>query len=151
MSVRVKGLDQAIREIQKKGKDAEKVVVEVLQDTATDIELDAKIDAPYSVAGVILGIKQRIDKIPKNKGLIWQIGIQGTQDFDAYVEFGTGLSAREILFSSGYTPEMRAIAKQFYKNGKGTLVGQPFLFPAWIRHTANLVEEIKKEIAERIK
>jgi hypothetical protein len=151
MSVKVKGLDKAIRELSRSGDRAIQIVKDVLADTATDIEQDAKQDAPFEVEGVVLNIKQRIDKNVEDNGLVWKVGIQGTQDFDAYVEFGTGQSAREILYGPGYTQEMRDIAKVFYKNGQGILVGQPFLFPAWIKHTANLVEELKSEVAKAIK
>jgi HK97 gp10 family phage protein len=151
MSVKVKGLDKAIRELSRSGDRAIQTVKDVLADTATDIEQDAKQDAPFEVEGVVLNIKQRIDKNVEDNGLVWKVGIQGTQDFDAYVEFGTGQSAKEILFGPGYTQEMRDIAKVFYKNGQGRLIGQPFLFPAWIKHTANLVEELKSEVAKAIK
>jgi HK97 gp10 family phage protein len=151
MSVKVKGLDKAIRELSRSGDRAIQTVKDVLADTATDIEQDAKQDAPFELEGVVLNIKQRIDKNVEDNGLVWKVGIQGTQDFDAYVEFGTGQSAREILYGPGYTQEMRDIAKVFYKNGQGRLIGQPFLFPAWIKHTANLVEELKSEVAKAIK
>lgn len=147
MTVRVKGLKEAIREIRKRGERAEQTVKKVLADTASDIEFDAKQDAPFEVQGQILNIKQRIDKVVSEGGLSWNVGVQGTQDFDMYVEAGTGLSAREILYGPGYTNEMREIARAFYKNGQGTLRGTPYLFPNYIRHTANLVEELKKEIA----
>lgn len=151
MTIRVKGLAEAIRAIQKKSKDAEKAVIDVLEDTAASIEIDAKNDAPYEAGGQVLNIKQRIDKVVENKGLTWKVGVQGSQDFDAYVEFGTGLSAKEIVNGPGYTPEMRAIAMTFYKNGLGTLVGSPYLFPNYIKHTANLVQELKDEIEKSIK
>ena len=151
MAVRVIGLDKALRDIESKGKDAVQAVVETLAETADGIDFDAKSNAPNVIGGVTLNLKQRIDKVPTNKGLNWKIGIQGTQDFDAYAEFGTGQDAAQILNSPGYTPEMRAIAMNFFKNGKGTLKGKPFLFPAWIKNTANLVEEIKAKIAEAVK
>lgn len=151
MSVRVIGLDKAIKDLRKKGKDAEQTIKNVLEDTASEIEFQAKTDAPSRIGDILINVKQRIDKVPSNKGFTWKIGIQGTQDFDAYVEFGTGLSAKQILGGKGYTQEMRDIAFQFYKNGQGTLRGQPFLFPAWIRYTTNLVKELKEEIAMNIK
>ena len=151
MSVRVKGLDKAIRDIQKKGSIAVQTAKNVLADTATEIELDAKINAPSQVGGQVLNIKQRIDKVVSEGGLRWQVGVQGSQDFDMYVEAGTGQSAVEILYGPGYTDEMRAIAREFYKNGQGTLIGRPYLFPAFIKHIANLVEELRKEIAASIK
>lgn len=151
MSVRVVGLDKAIKDIRKKFKGAESVIIGVLEDTATNIEIDAKMDAPSEIEGVVLNIKQRIDKIPSNKGLSWSIGVQGTQDFDGYAEFGTGQNAKEILNSPGYTQEMRDIAMGFYKNGKGTLRGVPYMMPNWIKHTANLVDELKKDIADAVR
>jgi HK97 gp10 family phage protein len=151
MSVNVKGLDKAIRELSQRGDKAVQVVKGVLADTATEIEDDAKNNVPFEIQGIPLNIKQRIDKDVKNEGLLWLVGIQGTTDLDAYAEFGTGQSAREILYGPGYTQEMRDIAKVFYKNGQGTLIGQPFLFPAWIKYTANLVEELKAEVAKAIK
>lgn len=151
MSVKVKGLDKAIRDIQKKGDLAAQTAKNVLADTATEIELDAKNDAPSEIEGKILNIKQRIDKVVSDGGLEWSVGVQGSQDFDAYVEFGTGQSAVEILYGPGYTDEMRAVAMLFYKNGLGTLRGSPYLFPNFIKHTTNLVEELRKEIASAIK
>lgn len=166
MSVRVVGLDKAIRDIRKKFKGAESVIVGVLEDTAANIEIDAKMDAPSEIVGVkldskirnketkkreLVNLKQRIDKIPSLKGLRWRIGVQGAQDFDMYAEAGTGQSAREILNSPGYTQEMRDMAMLFYKTGRGTLRGSPYLFPNWIKHTANLVEELRKDIADAVR
>ncbi len=160
MAVRVIGLDKALRDIESKGKDAVQAVVEVLSDTASAIDFDAKnavpleIDASLKQDGskmVRISTKQRIDKDPSNKGLNWKIGIAQGTDFDAYVEFGTGQSAREILYGPGYTDEMRAIARPFKKKKDGTLKGKPFLMPAWIKNTSNLVEEIKSKIAQAVK
>lgn len=151
MSIRVKGLDKALKDIRAKGDRVVRAAVEVLAETADAIEYDAKVAAPNEIEGKTLNIKQRIDKIPSNGGLNWMIGIQGTQDFDVYVEAGTGQSAVEILNSPGYTQEMRDIAMAYYKNGQGRLIGKPFLFPSWIKNTANLVEEMRKEIEKAVK
>jgi hypothetical protein len=153
MSIKVKGLDQALKGIERKGEAIQRAVIEVLADTASAIDFDAKTNAPsqIGVSGITgvqtfdLNIKQRIDKIALSP-FEYKVGIQGTQDFDAYAEFGTGQDAREILNGPGYTDEMRAIAKLFYKNGQGTLIGQPFLFPAFLKNTANLVDELKQEM-----
>ena len=151
MSVTVKGLDKAIREIQKKGERAVQTVKNVLADTATNIEFDAKQDAPYEIKGQVLNIKSRIFKEVANGGLTWIVEVRGAQDIDGYVEFGTGQSAREILYGPNYTDEMRAMAYEFFKTGEGTLRGIPYLLPNYIKYTANLVEELKKEIADSIK
>jgi len=151
MAVKIKGLDKAIKELSKKGDLAISAIKEELEDTATAIELNAINLAPAQIVGVNLNIKQRIDKVVENQGLLWKVGVQGTQDFDAYVEFGTGLSAKEILSSPNYTDEIRAIARTFYKTGQGTLRGRPYLFPSYFKNTANLVENIEKAVADAIK
>jgi hypothetical protein len=148
MTIRVNGLDEAIRDIRKKGKQAERAVIEQLEDTASLIEFGAKNDAPF---GQGLSIKQRIDKVVSEGGLKWIVGVQGTLDIDAYYEFGTGLSAKEILANPDYTQKMRDLAYTFFKTGDGTLRGSPYLFPNYIKYTANLVEEIRKEIEKAVK
>tara|TARA_R110000772_G_scaffold145504_1_gene255493 strand:+ start:33727 stop:34200 length:474 start_codon:yes stop_codon:yes gene_type:complete len=157
MSVRVKGLQEAIREIQKRGKEAEQVVKDVLEDVATDIEKNAKQDAPYDLDGMTTNARQQIYKDPFNSGLTWIIGYTRvdwgvrTNDIYAWGEFGTGLSAQQILSNPEYTSEMRDQARQFIRNRKGRIVGKPHLFPNYIRYTANLVEDLKKEIQKAIK
>lgn len=148
MSVQVKGLKEALKNIESKSEAIQKEVIQVLSDTAAIIEIDAKRDAPFEIEGVELGLKDRITKKFERGGLYWNVGINATQDYDAYVEFSTGLDARQVLNSKGYTPEMRAIAERFYKNGQGTLRGKPFLFPAFIKHTANLVKEMREAISK---
>jgi hypothetical protein len=151
MTIRVNGLDEAIRDIRKKGKQAERAVIEQLEDTASLIEFGAKNDAPAQIGGVPISLKQRIDKVVSNGGLKWIVGVQGSDDLSAYIEFGTGLSAKEILSNPNYTQAMRDLAFTFFKTGEGTLRGTPYLFPNYIKHTANLVEEIRKEIEKAIK
>lgn len=146
MSVRVKGLQDALNGIERKGEAIQKAVIEVLAQTASDIDFDAKTNAPYElIEGQPLGTKQKIAVTPINQ-FNYKVEIRGAQDFDAYAEFGTGQDAREILNSPGYTDKMRAMARQFLKNGRGTLIGQPFLIPSFLKNTANLVDELKKEI-----
>jgi hypothetical protein len=145
MTIRVAGLSEAIKELRKKGDTAETIIKKKLRDTADEILLDAKNDAPF---GPGLSIKQRLDANPFDGGLRFEIGVQGTLDIDAYYEFGTGLSAQQILSNPLYTNEMRDLAMMFFKDGKGRLRGTPYLFPNYIKHTSNLVEELKKEISK---
>jgi hypothetical protein len=159
MTVKVKGLDKALKDIQKKGDKAVLAVKKLMFDTASDIEFDAKTNAPEQIFDTRLdaftkqgqlGIKGRIRNNPLDGGLRFEVGIPNPQDFDAYAEFGTGLSAKEILYGPGYTDEMRSIAREYFKNGEGTLRGEPFLFPAFIKHTANLVPKLEKEIEKAV-
>lgn len=154
MSVKINGLDKALADLDKKGDAVIAAVKEKLSDAATEIEIKAIQRAPSTFAGLSLSIKQRIDKVADNKGLNWRVGLQSADpdfEIEAWLEFGTGLSAREILGRPNYTSEIRAIAKSFYRNGQGRIVGKPYLFPSYFEATANLVEDIESEIKKDIK
>lgn len=154
MAVKVIGLEKALANLDKKGDAVIAAVKERLSDAATDTEIKAIQRAPNSWEGLSLSIKQRIDKVVSNNGLSWKVGVQsGDSNFqiEAWLEFGTGLSAREILGRPGYTPEIRAIAKNFYRNGRGRIIGKPYLFPSYFEATANLVRDIENEIKKDIK
>jgi hypothetical protein len=149
MSVTVKGLDAALRDLNKKSDSVIDAVKDILSTTATDIEIEAIRNAPASWEGQPLNIKQRIDKVAENNGLAWRVGVQSGDpvfEIEAWLEFGTGLSAREILSNPQYTQEVRDIARSFYRNGRGRIIGQPYLMPAFFRNTANLVQDIENEI-----
>ena len=149
MSVTVKGLDAALRDLNKQQDVVIEAVKDILSSTATDIEIEAIRNAPASWEGQPLNIKQRIDKVAENNGLAWRVGVQSGDpvfEIEAWLEFGTGLSAREILSNPQYTQEVRDIARSFYRNGRGRIIGQPYLMPAFFRNTANLVQDIENEI-----
>ena len=154
MSVKVIGLDKALADLDKKGDAVIEAVKDALSSAATDIEIDAIRNAPSQWNGLPLNIKQRIDKVADDGGLSWKVGIQSGDpvfEIEAWLEFGTGLSAREILSNPVYTQEVRDVARRFYRNGRGRIIGQPFLMPAFFRNTANLVSDIEAEINKDIK
>jgi hypothetical protein len=154
MSVTVKGLDAALKDLDKQEDIVIEAVKDALANAATDIEIEAIRNAPSSWEGRPLNIKQRIDKVAEDNGLSWRVGIQSGDpvfEIEAWLEFGTGLSAREILSNPQYTQEVRDIARRFYRNGQGRIVGQPYLMPAFFRNTANLVQEIENEINKDLK
>ena len=159
MSVKIKGLDKALADIDKKGDAVIEAVKLKLSDIATDIEIEATRNAPSSYkigdASINLSfIKQKINKKTIKNGLGYNVGLDvpsSGEQWEAWMEFGTGLSAREILSNPQYTSEVREIARRFYRNGKGRIIGQPYLMPAFFRNTANLVNEIEEEINKKIK
>ena len=76
MSVVVKGLDSALRDLNKQEDVVIEAVKDILSSTATDIEIEAIRNAPASWEGQPLNIKQRIDKVVENDGLNWKVGVQ---------------------------------------------------------------------------
>lgn len=154
MSVTVKGLDKALADLNTKSDAVIDAVKETLASAATDIEIQAIRNAPSTWNGLSLNIKQRIDKVSENNGLAWKVGVQSGDpvfEIEAWLEFGTGLSAKEILANPQYTQEVRDVARQFYRNGQGRIIGRPYLMPAFFANTANLVQEIEEQIKNDIK
>jgi hypothetical protein len=154
MSVKVKGLDKALKDIDKKEQIVIDAVKDILENTATDIEIEATRNAPssYQIGNATINlsfIRQKIDKKVFENGLLWNVGLSvptSGEQWEAWMEFGTGLSAREILSNPQYTQEVRDIARRFYRNGRGRIIGQPYIMPAFFRNTANLVTDIENEI-----
>ena len=160
MAITVTGLSELVKDLRKFGKDSERMVKTELENSGTKIELDAinaapsridgarTLDGTETLDGAILNIKQRIDKIVSDGGLTVKVGIQGTQDIDAYIEFGTGLNFIDIVSArpQDYTPEILNVARQFYKNGRGTLTGTPYLFPSFFNETPRLLDRLSREL-----
>jgi len=154
MAVTIKGLDQAFAYIEKKETAMIEAVKDVLANTATNVEKQAITSAPTQWEGFPLNIKQKIDKKSSNNGLLWQVGVDvptSGEQWEAWMEFGTGLSAREILSNPNYSEEVRRLARTYYRNGKGRIVGQPYLMPAFYRNSANLVNDMVDEINKVLK
>jgi hypothetical protein len=154
MSVKIKGLNKALKDLDKKEQIVIDAVKDILENTATDIEIEATRNAPnsYQIGNATINlsfIRQKIDKKVFENGLLWNVGLSvptSGEQWEAWMEFGTGLSAREILSNPQYTQEVRDIARRFYRNGRGRIIGQPYIMPAFFRNTANLVTDIENEI-----
>lgn len=159
MSVKIKGLDEARRDLFKKRQLIVDSVKDVLAETATSIEIEATRNAPASYqigdASINLSfIRQKINKKVSESGLFWQVGLDvptSGEQWEAWMEFGTGLSARDILSNPQYSAEVREIARRYYRNGKGRIIGQPYLMPAFYRNSANLVNDMVDEINKVLK
>lgn len=59
----------------------------------------------------------------------------------AWVEFGTGQSASNYLAT--VPPEWKSLAQLYYINGKGTIIAQPYLLPAFLKYKIEYVKELK--------
>ena len=99
-------------------------VMKVIKDTETQ----ATYDAPNFV---------KIDGVISDGGYSGEVGVMGDSEskeskIAAYIEFGTGLSAREIL--APYPQEVKDTAMAFYVNGQGTLTGSPYLFNNFLKN-----------------
>jgi hypothetical protein len=113
-------------------------VVNLVQNAITDVQVLAMRDAPKFV---------NIDKKFTDKGLTGEVGVMGEMEGNhiaAYIEFGTGLSARDIL--AGYPKWIQDIAYEFYVNGQGTLKGKPYLYNNFLV----IEEKFKRDLKELV-
>ena len=115
-------------------------------DTVTTIEIEATRKAPVGEDGDIF---INIDKRFTNNDMTGEVGVMGENNLAAYFEFGTGLSAREIL--APYPEWIREIAWKFYINGLGTLKGKPYLYPSVLKNTEIFNKKLDEIVKEKIK
>ena len=126
-------------------------VVGAVEVAIKDTELEAKaalnFDASYPIDTRFINIVSSF----KNKGLTGEVGVDGEKlsedkktgnDMAAYIEFGTGLSAREIL--APYPQWVKDVAINFIQTGQGTLPGKPYLYNNFLKN----VEKFKIKIKE---
>jgi hypothetical protein len=154
MSVKVKGLDKLLADLDKKNNLIVDSVKDTLARTANEIETEAIRNAPssYQIGDDRIDlsfIRQKIDKRVSNNGLLWNVGLNVPttgEQWEAWMEFGTGLSAEQILRNPTYSQEVITLAQTYFRNGRGRIIGQPYLMPAFFRNTANLVTDIENEI-----
>ena len=113
-------------------------VVQLVENAITDVQILAMRDAPKFV---------NIDKKFTNKGLTGEVGVMGEMEGNhiaAYIEFGTGLSAREIL--APYPQWVKDIAYEFYVTGQGKLKGKPYLYNNFLV----IAEKFKRDLKELV-
>lgn len=64
--------------------------------------------------------------------------------FAAYTEFGTGRFAAQYL--TDLPSEWQELAAQFYKNGRGMIPDQPYLYPAFAAERERMIRNIKEAL-----
>lgn len=128
----MQGADRLVQRLNELRKIKEDVLAEI-EDTATNIEINAIRDAPVSIG-------QTISKIATNGGYGFKINV-GAGKIGAYIEFGTGPYAAQLVPT--LPQEWQNVARTFYVNGQGTLRAAPYLYPNYLRFTTGLKERIQ--------
>lgn len=132
----IKGLNTVIADLRRYGKEAEKDIAGVTQQVARNIEKYAKQEAPNDLGD----LGQSINAVEQNP-LNWKIiaNNSGLAPYAPFVEFGTG----------GLVEVPQELQDQAIKfKGKGikqiNLRPRPYLYPAFLRGSAEYVEKLKK-------
>ncbi len=112
--------------------------------------IEATRDAPKFVS---------IDNKFEDKGLTAKVGILGQQtvpknqsdpaNVAVYFEFGTGLSASQIL--APYPQWVKDIAYEYYVSGKGTLIGKPYLFNNFLKNIETFESDLNSLLEKEFK
>lgn len=133
------GLSDALRQYQDK---KIKQVKDLVIDSITTVELLATRSLTANSTAELNLNFINIDKKFSNGGLTGEVGVMGDNDLAAYLEFGTGKSAREIL--APYPQWVQDIAMKFFKTGDGTLKGKPYLFNNFLVIWQHFIDELDK-------
>lgn len=138
---------KVLKKLEKYKIEVEEDVKIAVLDNAKKIELDAKNNAPIDNGKLRQSIyEEQTDE----KGLSRKIAVGGAaREYAPYQEFGTGTKVDLKYLVEAGLPESYAMQ---YK-GKGirevNLKPQPFLFPAFIRHSKGFIDDLKK-ILEKV-
>lgn len=110
-----------------------KKIKDLVVDKITDVEEMATRQAPNFIS---------IDKKFTADELEGEVGVMGENVMAAYIEFGTGLYAADLL--KDYPQWIRDIAIEFYINGMGTLKSSPYLYNNFLVKEAEFKNELNK-------
>jgi len=158
-----KNMAELSRAIDKLGSEFKEEVQGIVGFNLTEMEAQAKRDAPGAgdriqtehskVSLNTLDRKQKgwtpidqaINKEIAKDGFSGSVYVEKSAgEVSAWVEFGTGQSARAYLVS--VPPEWRNAAKKFYIDGKGKIVNRPYLYPAFMRYSIEFQKELKEAL-----
>lgn len=131
--LQIKGLDKFKKDVKKAGKTVEDRLDIELQDSRNRIRNGAKSRAPeYNVGKDKKKLKKAYQGLLKTN---WEVGgerlnytVFNSQNYAAYVEFGTGQFAAKTV--APYDKDWQDHAMEFYKNGEGKMPATPMLYPA---------------------
>jgi hypothetical protein len=151
MAIKIEGLDKVLADFKKFGDDGVRSVKKNIEFSATNIESKAISRAPAQLGGQQLNIKQRIDKVFEDGGLSAKVGVQGSQDLDAWIEFGTGVDFIDLINDNPKyrTPEILSLAETFLgkiRPRTGTLKGTPYLFPSFFEESPELIKRLERDL-----
>ena len=137
--MKVKGIEELIKKINKLPTDIKNDVKSEIEYTADKIVEDA-VNAVRVDTG---RLKQSIGNYPKNGGLNYIVNVDA--DYAAYVEFGTGT---KVIVPT----ELKDYAMQFKGRGEKqvNLPARPFFFPAYFKNRDKLIENLKKILVKNL-
>jgi len=142
--------------------DFQKEVKGILEFNLGEIETTAIRDAPGPGAPIKTkfgnetqdNINKHLSPTPISQAISYKIdtsGYSGSVFIESsagviaiYTEFGTGQSA--AVYLATLDNEFRAVARRYYINGKGTIIQQAYLLPAYFQYQVQFQKELKQAL-----
>ena len=133
-------------------------IQEVIENNIEELKFAAIRDAPAGGDNIsVQGGQVKLDDIKPTKGwtpINQAIGSElspdrlkgkvfvetNAGDVAAWVEFGTGQSAKSYLMT--VPKEWREVAIKFYLTGRGTIIAKPYLYNNFLKYQLNTVKEL---------
>lgn len=149
----IKGKELTLNWLKKQSQAIQNEVRDAVEDATNEIYLEARNNAPgprddiNTTYGIPLHIEDDISGLIHerkiNNGFTGSVFVSlPVTKFFVYVEFGTGASAERYIPT--LPQEFQDFARKYYVNGKGTIIGQPFLLPAYFKYRTEFVKNLKK-------
>lgn len=156
----VKGVQNLINKINKLSSDIQNECKDIIEFRTGEIEVKAIADAPGAGDQITTqkgsttqqkiasgrnwtSISQSIGYEISNNGYKGTVFVnRSAGEIAAWVEFSTGQDAKTYLAT--VEPEWRAEAQKFYINGRGTIIGKPYLYPNYLKQRIEFVNDLKK-------
>lgn len=145
------GIQAAFNRLQVK---VQEEIKDAVEETVLNIQRKAIRNAPaagdriattYGSQQINTGISQFIYANFTNGGLVGEVGIDArASTFAIFVEFRTGTAAASYVAT--LPAEFQAVARKYYVNGLGKIIGHPFLLPAYFEERAKFVERLKEAL-----
>lgn len=161
---KIKGLPEIVDRMLKASKYFEQEVKEIVDGNVGDLELEAIRKAPGGgdMIATQFGSESQ-EAISRNRGwtpisqnigsTISPDGLSGTVYVNesagliaAYCEFGTGQSAKSYLMT--VPKEWRELAQQYYINGRGSIIAQPYLLPSFFKQRVQFIKDLEKLVKD---
>lgn len=159
MTVRLSNFNELTNRLRRMSSAFQQEAKEIIEFRAGEIEVEAIRDAPgpgssvathygsETLSDIVNGrgwtpISQAIGYSIINQGYTAIIFVERSAgDVAAWVEFGTGQSARRYLVT--VPPEWRALAQEYYINGQGSILANPYLLPAFQKQQILMIDDLR--------
>lgn len=148
----IKGKELTLNWLKQQSQAIQNEVRDAVEDAVQDIYDQARLDAPgprdpikttYGTMQIEDAIDQMLNKEFTNNNFTGGVYIaEQASKMYVYIEFSTGNSAAQYIPT--LPKEFQDFARKYYVNGKGTIIGKPFLLPAYFKYRSEFVKNLKK-------